>query len=259
MKSKGILNYDGSVEPSYGVELNKDEKGVVMKRMMGFLVMALVVGSLVMPAVTAAKASPKMEGEIKAVLKKHGDFYKAKDLKGIMSLYAKGPDVISIGSEEGKDAIGYEQISAKYKKAFAEITDIKSISYSNLDISALGKVAWIYAQIKASLNMAQGGKPVDIKGRVTAVLKKEGKQWQFLQTHFSEASRPITITFEEIDVNKDGKIDYKEMTIVIKGMTPEQFNALDKNKDGVITKDEYQGYMTDEQMQAVWARPHNIF
>jgi Ca2+-binding EF-hand superfamily protein len=80
-----------------------------------------------------------------------------------------------------------------------------------------------------------------------------------VQTHFSEAARPITITFEEIDVNKDGKIDYREMTIVIRGMTPEQFNALDRNKDGVITKDEYQGYMTDEEMQAVWARPHNIF
>ena len=230
-----------------------------MKRMMGFLVMAMVVGSLVMPAVTSAKVSPKAEGEIKAVLKKHSEFYKTKDLKGIMSLYAKGPDVVSIGSEEGKDAIGYEQISAKYKKAFADITDIKLISYSNLSISVFGNVAWVYIQIKASLNMAQGGKPVDIKGRVTAVLKKDGKQWQFVQTHFSEATRPITITFEEIDINKDGKIDYKEMTIVIKGMTPEQFNALDKNKDGVITKDEYQGYMTDEQMQAVWARPHNIF
>ncbi|MCX5826551.1 MAG: nuclear transport factor 2 family protein [Deltaproteobacteria bacterium] len=230
-----------------------------MRRMMGFLVMAMVVGALVMPAVTEAKASPKVEGEIKAVLKKHGEFYKAKDLKGVMSLYAKGPDVISIGSEEGKDAIGYEQISAEYKKAFAAITELKIIDYSNLNISTFGNVAWVYIQLKASLIMAQGGKPVDIKGRFTAVLKKDGKQWQFVQTHFSEVAKPVVITFEEIDVNKDGKIDYKEMTIVIKGMTPEQFNALDKNKDGVITKDEYQGYMTDEQMQAVWARPHNIF
>ncbi|HAJ28241.1 MAG TPA: hypothetical protein DCG53_13530, partial [Syntrophus sp. (in: bacteria)] len=147
-----------------------------MKRLMGFLVMAMVVGSLVMPAVAAAKASPKMEGEIRAVLKKHGDFYKAKDLKGIMSLYAKGPDVISIGSEEGKDAIGYEQISAKYKKAFSEIANVKSVSYSNLDVSVLGTVAWVYVQIKASLDMAPGGKQADIKGRVTAVLKKDGKQ-----------------------------------------------------------------------------------
>jgi len=230
-----------------------------MKRMMGFLVMAMIVGALVMPAVTTAKTSPKVEGEIKAVLKKHNEFYKAKDLKGVMSLYAKGPDVISIGSEEGEEAIGSEQISAEYKKTFAGITDLKSISYSNLNISASGNVAWVYVQIKASLIMSQGSKPVDVKGRFTAVLKKNGKQWQFVQAHFSEVAKPVVITFEEIDVNKDGKIDYKEMSVVITGLTPEQFNTLDKNKDGVITKGEYHGYMTDEEMKAVWARPHNIF
>ncbi|MFA5181571.1 MAG: nuclear transport factor 2 family protein [Syntrophales bacterium] len=230
-----------------------------MKRLMGFLVMAMVVGSLVVPAVVAAKASPKVEGEIKAVLKKHSEFYKAKDLKGVMSLYAKGPDVISIGSEDGEEAIGSEQISAAYKKAFAVVADMKTISYSNLNISSSGNVAWVYIQIKASLIMSQGSKPVDVKGRFTAVLKKNGKQWQFVQAHFSEVAKPVVITFEEIDVNKDGKIDYKEMSIVITGLTPEQFKALDKNKDGVITKGEYQGYMTDEEMKAVWARPHNIF
>lgn len=230
-----------------------------MKRLMGFLVMAMVVGSLVLPAVGAAKANPKAEGEIKSVLKKHNNYYKAKDLDGVMSLYAKGPDVVSIGPDEGEEAIGYEQIRGEYKKAFAALEEFKTINYSNLKISVAGNVAWIYVQIKASMIMTQGGQAADVKGRFTAVLKKNGKQWQFVQAHFSEPSRPIVITFEEIDVNRDGKVDYKEMSIVIKGMTPDQFKALDRNKDGVITKDEYQGYMTDEEMKAVWARPHNIF
>jgi ketosteroid isomerase-like protein len=228
-----------------------------MKRMTGYLVMAMIAVALVMPAV--AKATPKVEGEIKAVLKKHGELYKARDLKGIMNLYAKGPEVMSIGSEEGKVAIGQGQISAEYKKSFVAIAELKSISSSNFKMSVSGNVAWVYLQIKASLVLAQGGKPLDVKGHFTAVLKKDGKQWKFVQTHFSEVARPLVITFEEIDVNKDGKIDYKEMTVVIPGMTPEQFKSLDRNKDGFITKDEYQGYMTDEQMQAVWARPHNIF
>ena len=259
MKSKGILIYDGSAEPSYGVGLNKGEKGAVMKRVTGFLVMAMFVGALFMPAVAAAKASPKVEDEIKGVLKKHGEFYKAKDLKGVMSLYAKGPDVVSIGSEEGEEAIGYERIRAAYKEDFAAITELKNIGYSNLKISVSGDVAWVYAQLKAGLIMAQGSRSVDFTGRFTAVLKKNGKKWQFVQAHLSEVAKPVVISFEEIDVNKDGKVDYKEMTMVIKGMTPEQFKTLDRNKDGVITKDEYQGYMTDEEMKAVWSRPHNIF
>jgi ketosteroid isomerase-like protein len=219
----------------------------------------MIVGGLIMPAVAAAKASPKVEGEIKAFLKKHGELYRAKDLKGVMSLYAKGPDTMSIGSEEGKVAIGYDQISAEYKKAFAAVREIKSIDSSRFNLSVSGNVAWVFVQINASLITVRGGKPEDVKGFFTAVLKKDGKEWKFVQTHFAEVAKPLVITFEEIDVNKDGKIDYKEMTIVIKGMTQEQFNALDKNKDGALTKDEYQGYMTDEEMQAVWARPHNIF
>jgi preprotein translocase subunit SecG len=79
-----------------GGRTNHNDKEVFMKRMTGYLVMAMIAVALVMPAV--AKATPKVEGEIEAVLKKHGDLYKARDLKGIMNLYAKGPEVMSIGS-----------------------------------------------------------------------------------------------------------------------------------------------------------------
>jgi len=230
-----------------------------MNRWGVFLIMALAAGVLLLPAPAAAKATAKVEKEIKAVLKKHGDYFKAKNLEGVMSLYAKAPDIASIGSDEKEEAIGAEQIRAEYQKSFAAIGNLNAISYKNLHISAAGNVAWIYMELKINLVMAKAKNPLDINGRFTAVLKKQGNKWQFVQTHFSEVAKPVTLTFEEIDVNKDGKIDYKEMTVVISGLRPEQFQAMDRNKDGAITRDEYSGYMSDEEMKAVWSRPHNIF
>jgi len=230
-----------------------------MNRWGFFLAAVLTAAALLLPAPVAAKAPAKVEKEIKAVLKKHGDYFKAKNLDGVMSLYAKEPDVISIGSEENEEAIGLDQIRAEYKKSFAAISSLNSISYKNLRISSVGNAAWLYMEVKINLVLTRTGKPLDINGRFTAVLKKKGNQWLFVQTHFSEIAKPLTLSFEEIDVNKDGKIDYKEMTLVITGMTPEQFQSMDRNKDKVITRDEYSGYMSDEEMKAVWSRPHNIF
>ena len=230
-----------------------------MNRWGFFLAAVLTAAALLLPVPVAAKAPAKVEKEIKAVLKKHGDYFKAKNLDGVMSLYAKEPDVISIGSEENEEAVGLDQIRAEYKKSFAAISSLNSISYKNLRISASGNTAWLYTELKINPVMVRTGKPLNISGRFTTVLKKKGNQWLFVQTHFSEVAKPVTLTFEEIDVNKDGKIDYKEMTLVITGMTPEQFQAMDRNKDKLITRDEYSGYMSDEEMKAVWSRPHNIF
>jgi len=241
------------------IAASQTRKENFMNRWGVFLAAVLAAAALLLPPPVAAKAPAKVEKEIKAVLKKHGDYFKAKNLDGVMSLYAQEPDVISIGSEESEEAIGLDQIRAAYKKSFAAISALNSMSYKNLRISAAGNAAWIYTEVKISLVMANSGRPLDINGRFTAVLKKKGNQWRFVQTHFSEIAKPVILSFEEIDVNKDGKIDYKEMTVVITGLTPEQFRAMDRNKDGVITRDEYSGYMSDEEMKAVWSRPHNIF
>lgn len=230
-----------------------------MNRRVVFLITALVAAVLLLPAPAAAKTTAKVEREIKTVLKKHSEYFKAKNLDGVMSLYAKEPDVTSIGSDDGEEAIGAERIRAEYKKSFAAIAALNTMSYQNLHISSSGNVAWLYMEVKINVLMAKAQKPLVINGRFTAVLKKKGSRWQFVQTHFSEVAKPVTLSFEEIDVNKDGKIDYKEMTVVITGLRPEQFQAMDRNKDGVITSDEYSGYMSDEEMKAVWSRPHNIF
>ncbi len=49
---------------------------------------------------------------------------------------------------------------------------------------------------------------------------------------------PLAKLVEEADANGDGKVTFEEMQKVAPNMTKERFGQLDKNKDGVLTKED---------------------
>lgn len=191
-------------------------------------------------------AASKTDDEIKAAIDKFTDSYKQKDIAGVMAMYVKSPSTLVIGSGKDEKFLGYAAIKAVYEKDFASWKEITAMNYKIISLSTTGRVAWLAADLSGTYIMKEG--PVNVAGTFTAVLKKTGAKWQFAQTHFSLPSdipMVIVMDFKQIDANQDGKIDYKELSVVIKGLTPEQFKQYDKNNDG---------YLNEEELRAIWGR-----
>ena len=209
-----------------------------------FAILILFLISVSFPA--AVSAASKTEGEIKAAMNKLSKAYKNKDLKGVMAMYAKGSGTIVIGSGKEENAVGHEAIKKLYEKDFTLWKMNTAMDYKIFSLSSSGKVAWLAADMSAAFITNDG--VIDVAGRFTAVMKKTGKNWQFVQTHFSFPADPpqvIVLDFKQLDTNKDGQLDVKELTVIIKGFTAEDFKKLDTNGDD---------FLSDEEFRAIWGR-----
>lgn len=49
---------------------------------------------------------------------------------------------------------------------------------------------------------------------------------------------PLADLIKKADKDQDGKVSFKDLKTVAPGMTPERFARLDRNKDGVLTKED---------------------
>jgi len=215
-----------------------------VRGIIAFSILILFLLSLSFPA--AVFAASKTEGEIKAALGKLSGAYKNKDLKGVMAMYAKGAGTLTIGSGKEEKALGYEAVKKVYEKDFTLWIMNTAMDYKIHALSSAGKVAWLAADLSATYITRDG--ILDVAGRFTAVLKKTGKNWQFVQTHFSFPADPpqvIIIDFQKLDTNKDGKLELRELSVVIKGFTAQDFKKLDVNNDN---------YLSDEEFRAIWGR-----
>ncbi|WP_334128026.1 hypothetical protein [Sneathiella sp.] len=46
--------------------------------------------------------------------------------------------------------------------------------------------------------------------------------------------------FTAVDTDGDGSVTYEELAVVMPDVTKEQFNSVDSDEDGVLSKDEYE-------------------
>jgi ketosteroid isomerase-like protein len=209
----------------------------------GFLLTLLAVFLVWIAAVPPASgaSTSRTAEEAMATFDRFIDLYIAKNLDGIMALH--DADVAVIGTNRDEQYIGRDALRKAYARDFARLDKINSIGWSVLSSGAQGSVAWVAADVRIACVI--GGASRKISGRLTTVLRKKGRDWLIVQTHYSlpadvTTQRDVLITFRQMDVNGDGKLSFEEVRVWIRNVTPEAFGEADRNGDGFLSREEFE-------------------
>lgn len=131
-----------------------------------------------------ASAKSDNMAEMGRILNRYSSHYKNMDIEGILSDYSPEPDIIAIGPGREQRSRGPEEVRRAYKRELANYKKINSLEIKTVSVSSLGHVAWISADVFGKALLTSGS-PTIISGRLTAVMKKVGRKWLLMQTHFS--------------------------------------------------------------------------
>jgi ketosteroid isomerase-like protein len=138
-----------------------------------FLFAVIVPGS-------ANGADLQKETEVKEIIRQHIAAYARKDLKAVMATIA--PDAVFIGSGSEERLVGWAQIRAAYKRDFNRMNSA-SFKFTWTSVASRGEVAWFASDCKALVD--SGRRKIELLGRWSGVLEKQGDRWLFVQSHFS--------------------------------------------------------------------------
>lgn len=116
--------------------------------------------------------------------KKCVEFYKKKDARGILGLYANESSTFVFGTDATEMARGWDQLKTEYEKDFVEFPMIKKWENKLLSCASEGNVAWFAATVVAQF-IQRNQPPLDFNARWTGVAKKINGKWLFVQGHFS--------------------------------------------------------------------------
>jgi ketosteroid isomerase-like protein len=127
-------------------------------------------------------ADPTTEAEIKDTLNLYNQFYAARDLGNLMSLFAPDADTVIINTGTDARHVGTDAISNVLSNTLNQF-GVYLHEYNWMQISSSGAVAWVSAEGIARSSGDSGDITVPI--RFTAVLEKREGRWLFLQRHVS--------------------------------------------------------------------------
>ncbi len=119
---------------------------------------------------------------VKDVLKRFARAYSAKDVAAILDLYESDRSTIAIGSGADEWNVGVKQIRRQFERDTSQAETLK-LKIGASRVQATKDVAWLAARLVAEVGA--GGQTIAMAGRFTATLRRRGKTWKFVQTHFS--------------------------------------------------------------------------
>lgn len=128
------------------------------------------------------KANPQIEIAVKDVLNKLAEGYAKRDWQILASLFAADPDVVMFGTGVDEKRIGLPQIKAQAERDWSQ-TESTTLEFDWTSVSSSDTVAWVAADV--TFKIKAGGQDMNLQGRLTAVLQKQGEQWLIVQSHFS--------------------------------------------------------------------------
>ncbi len=132
----------------------------------------------------AAARQSKSDQEIRAVYDGWAKAFEAKDLDGIMAVYAPGDALVAYDIVPPLQYVGKDSYRKDYQEFLAMYDGPIKVEYRDLRIMSSGDVGFIHAVERMSGTLKNGQKS-DIWLRATSGLRKINGKWLIVHDHIS--------------------------------------------------------------------------
>jgi uncharacterized protein (TIGR02246 family) len=149
------------------------------------------------------RADQETREAVNEILQKMAQAMAAKDITAFMKLFAKDPNMLTVGLEEAEMSIGSNQLQERMQNTFKEAEAI-SLKYGWTTIRANGPVAWVASHITYNIKK-KDQEALSLSTRLTGILEKIDGKWLWVQQHFSMArdiAEAIAEALKKIEADK---------------------------------------------------------
>jgi uncharacterized protein (TIGR02246 family) len=152
-----------------------------MKKLIPVLVVALVCA---LPLWSQKAQAANDEAEIRQLLDRWGKAFRAKDLNGVMSVYATGNALVAYDIVPPLQCVGAEAYRKNYEEFFAQYNGPLDYEIRDLQIIAGDGVAFLHCVERLSGTLKSGQK-AEVWIRATSGLRKINGKWLIMHDHIS--------------------------------------------------------------------------
>ena len=131
-----------------------------------------------------AQAQAKDEKAIRALEDRFIAAFSAKDLDGIMKVYAPGDELFVFDLVPPKQYVGWDAGRKDWQATLAGFPGPIKVDISELNVKTDGKIAYSHCIQHGTWTNADGS-PGEIAVRVSEVYRKIGGKWLIVQEHVS--------------------------------------------------------------------------
>jgi uncharacterized protein (TIGR02246 family) len=133
-------------------------------------------------ATTVSSAQPAGDAQLKALEARFAKAFAAKDLDGIMKVYA--PDVFVFDLVTPRQYVGAAAYRADWKELLAGYSGPIKVDVKDVAVSSMGTVGYGHS-IQSIAGVGAKGEKMDMVVRVSDVYRKQGGKWLIVQEHVS--------------------------------------------------------------------------
>ena len=128
-------------------------------------------------------ANSEVKQAIVELMKQMSKGVENRNVDEIMEIFLASPDVILIGSKEGKIARGFEEVRNLFKGIVSSKIKTRLV-WQSYTVNTKGDVAWLFAS--ADLIHENTNHTSRVPYRVTGLFLRVDDQWKWVQYHGSE-------------------------------------------------------------------------
>ena len=152
--------------------------------LIGGALLALGLSSPTMDARAAGSTGAGDKARIEALEQRFADAFNARDLDGVMKVYAPGSDLFVFDLTPPRQHVGWNDYREDWRQLFAAFPGPIHFSISDLSVAAVGPVG--YGHSIQTVNFTRkDGSPLTVVARVTDVYRKIHGRWYIVEEHVS--------------------------------------------------------------------------